>query len=88
MIKLEIIDINYTDYTLVDDHGRQYIVNMKFYIDGEVKVGNIIYLPKKILKEVNSYAYGPIREQEKVEEEDLIKLITDKEELYLERYYG
>lgn len=88
MVKLKIIDINYTDYTLLDERGREYIVNMKFYIDKEVKVGNIIYLPKSVLKEVNSYAYGPIREKEKVDEEDLIKLITDREELYLERYYG
>lgn len=88
MVKLVVVDKEFNDYTLRDDHNREYIVNIKFYIDEEIKVGNILYLPNSVLEEVNSYAYGPIREESKKEEDDLIKVITDKKELYLERYYG
>ena len=88
MVKLEVIDKEYNDYILKDEHNKQYVVNIRFYIDEEVQVGNIIYLPERVLNEVNCYAYGPIKEDTKKEEDDLIKVITDNNELILERYYG
>ena len=86
MVKLEVIDKEFNDYTLRDDHNKKYIVNIRFYIDEEVQVGNIIYLPESVLNEVNCYAYGPIKEDTKKEEDDLIKVITDKNELFLVFY--
>lgn len=88
MKKLRIIDINYTDYTLVDKNNREYVVNIKFYIDEKVKVGDIIFLPKSVLKEVNCYAYGPLNSKKNINDEDIIKLITSRNNYYLERYYG
>ena len=45
-----------------------------------------MYLPDNVLNEINLYAYGPIKEGAK--EEDIIKVISNDKEIYLERYYG
>ena len=72
------------DYTLIDDFNNSYFVNMKFYIEYKLEIGDIIYLPKSILIETNSYAFGKI-EPENKNAEDIIKVVTNKKEIYLQR---
>lgn len=86
MKKVQILEIedNYL-YTLRDNDNKIYKKNIEFY-DTEVNVGDSIYLDDQILKEVNIFAYGPIIENNEVE--DLIKLINNGKEIYLQRYYG
>ena len=86
MKKVQILEIedNYL-YTLRDNDNKIYKKNIEFY-DTEVSIGDYIYLDDKILNEVNIFAYGPIIENNEVE--DLIKLIHNGKEIYLQRYYG
>lgn len=87
MKKLLVKDIKDNDYTLIDDFNNSYFVNMKFYIEYKLEIGDIIYLPKSILIETNSYAFGKI-EPENKNAVDIIKVVTNKKEIYLQRYYG
>lgn len=86
MKKVQILEIedNYF-YTLRDNDNKIYKKNIEFY-DTEVSIGDYIYLDDQILNEVNIFAYGPIIENNEVE--DLIKLIHNGKEIYLQRYYG
>lgn len=86
MKKVQILEIedNYL-YTLRDNDNKIYKKNIEFY-DTEVSIGDYIYLDDQILNEVNIFAYGPIIENNEVE--DLIKLIHNGKEIYLQRYYG
>lgn len=86
MKKVQILEIedNYL-YTLRDNGNKIYKKNIEFY-DTEVSIGDYIYLDDQILNEVNIFAYGPIIENNEVE--DLIKLIHNGKEIYLQRYYG
>lgn len=72
-------------YVLEDKDGRNYRKNIEFY-DTEIHEGDYIYISDDVLKEINLYAYGPIQEDASVE--DLIKIIHNDKEIYLQRYYG
>jgi hypothetical protein len=84
MKKVVIKKIEGYNYTLQCD-DKEYVKNIEFY-DTKINVGDIMYLPDDVLNEVNLYAYGPIKEGAK--EEDIIKVISNDKEIYLERYYG
>lgn len=85
MKKVTVIAINDYVYTLEDKDKNKYDINIEFY-DTKVNVGDIIYIDGKVLEETNLYAYGPLLEEANVE--DLIKIIKDNKEIYLQRYYG
>ena len=91
MIKLIIVSIKDNQYTLESDN-KTYNLIIQFYGDKVPKVNDIIYIPSKILNEINIYAYGPLNsvysKNVDVIEEELIKVVTEKEEYYLQRYYG
>lgn len=72
-------------YTLLDENKNEYKKNFEFY-DTTVNIGDYIYLDDSILKEENMYTYGPIIENNEIE--DLIKIIHNDKEIYLQRYYG
>lgn len=85
MKKVRVVEKDNYDYTLEDTNQKIYKVNIEFY-DVTVDVGDYIYLDDKVLEEVNQYAYGPIIDKNNVE--DLIKIVKDNDEIYLQRYYG
>ena len=87
MIKLRVIDKNKYDYLLEDNENNKYKINIEFY-DIEVNIGDYIYLNEKILDEKNIYTFGPLIEDKNIKEEDIIKIIKNNEEIYLQRYYG
>ena len=88
MNKFRIISITNNDYILENECSK-YNLNMIFYIDDKIEVGDIIYLPVNILREVNIYAFGPINNRDiNLDENDIIKIITKDKEMYLQRYYG
>lgn len=91
MIKLIIVSIEENIYTLKSEN-KTYEVVIQFYGDKVPKLNDIIYIPSKILNEVNIYAYGPLNsvysKNIDTTEEELIKVVTEKEEYYLQRYYG
>ena len=87
MKKVKIVDIKDFDYTLEVD-GKKYTRNFDFY-DVKPKIGDYIYVPDKILTELNFFTYGPIDSKENnIKEDDIIKVVSDDKQLYLKRYYG
>ena len=92
MLKLKVINIDeYNNYTL-ENNSKLYSVNINFTGDKSPEIGDYIYLPKQIVEEVNLYTYGPLNSNLKRynddNEKELMKVITKKEEYYLQRYYG
>ena len=90
MIKLKITKIENTSHTLEDDKNK-YNVNIIFYGEKTPKENDIIYIPEKILQEINIYAYGPLNSKYSKNidnEEEFIKIVNEKEDYYLQRYYG
>lgn len=85
MKKVTVIAINDYVYTLEDKDKNKYDINIEFY-DAKVNVGDIIYIDGKVLEETNLYAYGPLLEEANAE--DLIKIVKDNKNIYLQRYYG
>lgn len=84
--KLQIININRCNYTLLDNDNKQVEVSIIFY-EFKPKVNDFIYLDEKIIKEINIYNFGPIKDKN-IKDDEIIKIIRDKEEYYLQRYYG
>ena len=88
MIKTEIININNYDYILSDGNSN-YNLNLEFYdLDNKLNIGNIIYIPKKLLKNNSVYTYGKINENKKENIDEYIKIISNNKEIFLQRYYG
>ena len=88
MIKTEIISINNYDYILSDGNSN-YHLNLEFYdLDNKLNIGNIIYIPKKLLKNNSVYTYGKINENKKENTDEYIKIISNNKEIFLQRYYG
>ncbi len=86
MKKVKVIDIkdNFL-YTLQATDNTTYKKNIEF-IDININIGDIIYISNDVLKNKNIYTYGPIIE--KNNPEDLIKIIHNNKDIYLQRYYG
>ena len=88
MIKTEIISINNYDYVLSDGIDN-YNLNLEFYdLDNKLNIGDIIYIPKKLLKDNSVYTYGKINKDKKENDDEYIKIISNNKEIYLQRYYG
>ena len=85
MKKVKVIKASKYDYVLEDNNKKQYNINIEFY-DTEVNEGDIIFVDDKVLEETNLYAYGPLLEEANIE--DLIKIVKDGKDIYLQRYYG
>ena len=88
MKKVKLIKINEYDYIFEESNGKKYIINIEFYGDKLPKEGDIIYFPDKILNEKNLYAYGGLKEDKNLDDEDLIKIVSGNMDYYLQRYYG
>lgn len=84
--KLQIININRCNYTLLDNDNKQHEVSIIFY-EFKPQLNDYIYLDEKIIKEINIYNFGPIKDKN-IKDEEIIKIIRNKEEYYLQRYYG
>lgn len=85
MKKVRVIEVNNYVYTIEDTNKKKYNINIEF-IDNNISIGDIIYMPNEVLMEKNIYTYGPIENNTNVDE--LIKIVKDKQEIYLQRYYG
>ena len=88
MIKTVIISINNYDYVLSDGKNN-YNLNFEFYdLDNKLNIGDIIYIPKKLLVNNSVYTYGKINENKKENIDEYIKIINNNKEIYLQRHYG
>ena len=71
-------------YTL-ESIDKTYIKNIEF-IGFMFNVGDYLFLPDEVLDEDNIYTYGKIIDGKN--EKNLIKVISNGVNYYLERYYG
>ena len=88
--KYKIINVNNSIYLLENSKGEKYEKAIIFY-DVEPKEGDILYIPKSVIKESTIFNYGPIGSEyakEDINENELIKLYRNGESTYLQRYYG
>lgn len=86
MEKLRIIDIRDYDYIFQKENGQILTKNIEFY-KKQPKVNDCIFISKIILNE-NVLQYGIINDLNNINENEIIKVITENEEYYLQRYYG
>lgn len=86
MYRLVIINIDDNTLTLQDEDNKVYRKIIRF-INTEYlpQTGNYIYLPEEVLREENLYVYGKIYNKDK---DDIIKVETGNDSIYLQRYYG
>ena len=85
MVKVKVLEVDNYIYTLEDNNKNTYEINTEFY-DTKIDKGDIIYIDENVLKEPNIYTYGPLLEEANVE--DLVKIVKDNKDIYLQRYYG
>lgn len=99
MIKLEIISRNNYEYEVKDESGKTYILNLDFFdIQEKPKEGDYIYISEELLDSLydgysTSYTFGGLdsiygKENIEINDIDVIKLIINKNEIYLKRLYG
>ena len=88
MIKLKIVENDgYANYTVEDNDGKKYEVNINFMNMEKPKVGTIIYIDESVLAENVSLNYGK-PDGDLVEEKELMIVVQGEEKTYLKRYYG
>lgn len=99
MIKLEIISRNNYEYEVKDESGKTYILNLDFFdIQEKPTGGDCIYISEELLDSQydgysTSYTFGGLdsiygKENIEINDIDVIKLIINKNEIYLKRLYG
>lgn len=86
MYRLAIINIDDFIFTLQDNDNNIYkkaihFINTKYL----PKLGDFITIQEDILNENNIYTFGNIYDKTK---DDIIKIETSNNVLYLQRYYG
>ena len=87
MIEVTINSINNYDYLLKDKNNKEYKISIELF-DYNLEVNDKLYINKKLLNNNVFYRFGKIYEDNNANELDIIKVIRNKEEFYLQRYYG
>ena len=87
MKKVLVESINNYNYALFDGK-KEYIKNIEIYSDKKIKVNDTIYISEKILNDNNLFAFTDLFNDNIIETDDIIKIVSGKEEYYLQRQYG
>ena len=99
MVELKIINKTNITYDLKDENEKKYELNIEFFdIEETPKIGDKIYISAELLNPryagySTSYTFGNLKskygkEEVKLTDIDVIKVVTDKMEIYLKRLYG
>ena len=86
MIEVIIESINNYDYLLKDKDNR-YTISIEL-LDDKLEVNDKLYINKKLLNNNVFYRFGKLYEDKNAKEKDIIKVVRDNNEFYLQRYYG
>lgn len=84
MVKVKVIKIDGYHYTLEKDNHNQVIKNIELYGNVKINLNDYIYISENTLNEKNLLQYGPLINNES----EIIKVVTEQSEYYLQRYYG
>lgn len=90
VIKVKVVNIEGNIYNL-ECNNEIYKVHILLVSSKKIKIGDILYIPNKILMEKNLYTYGDINSKygKNIDlESEYLKVIKEDEEYYLQRYYG
>ncbi len=87
MRKVIVTKIDNYNYTLFDGE-KTYVKNIEVYSNKKIKVNDFIYISEKILNENNLFAFTDLFQDRNIEPSDLIKVISNCDEYYLQRIYG
>ena len=91
MIKLLIKSIEPYAYIL-SNGNNDYRLHLEFLgLEKKPTVGDYLYLPENIVNELNNYTFGligGIYAKKKDIKDDIIKVVGNDYEYYLQRYYG
>lgn len=88
MVKLTITNVDGFNYEFKDEHGNKVQKSIDFYVQNKPKVGDSIYMTKNVVKEINIFQYGQINYFNKINDDEIIKVVNKKSEYFLQRYYG
>ena len=86
MKKVTIKKINGCSFELEDELGNKYIKDFIFYVE-QPKENDIMLIPENILEETNIFNFGQVDETS-LNKEELVKVITQEKEYYIQRIYG
>lgn len=91
MIKLLIKSVEPYAYILSSE-DKEYRLHLEFLgLEKKPTVGDYLYLPENIINEPNNYTFGligGIYAKKKDIKDDIIKVVGNDYEYYLQRYYG
>lgn len=99
MKRLKIEKIENYEYLLEDEDKKSYSLNLEFFdLEENIKNGDYIHIDEKLLDKnydgySYSYAFGSLdskygKNNISLNDTDVIKLETQKKEIYLKRLYG
>ena len=87
MIEVIIESINNYDYILKDKFNNKYTMSIEL-LDDKLEVNDKLFINKNLLNKNVFYRFGKIYEDKNAKEKDIIKVIRENNEFYLQRYYG
>ena len=87
MKKVYVINIDNYDY-LLSDGKNEYKRNIEFYSKKRPMKGDIIYLSDKVLSDNTMLSFIEPYNDSNLSVDDIIKVVSNGEEYYLQREYG
>ena len=98
MIRLTIVNKNDYEYGLVDEKGQNYNLNLEFLdVEKELEKEDYLYMNSELLNKKyegysRSYTFGSLeskygKKNLAMDDIDVIKVVIDKEEIFLKRLY-
>lgn len=84
IIKLKVIGIDNDDYTFEDLNGNKIIMNIEIYDGFKLEIGDYLYIKESTTKENITIRFGKVY----TDKLEIVKIIKDNKEYYLQRYYG
>lgn len=83
-VKLRIVEIDGYNYVLEKENGEKIVKNIEIYSNLKLRIGDYFYMVEKTVLEDNIFQFGPLINSK----DEIIKIVSEKHEFYLQRYYG
>ena len=87
MKKVKILKIDNYIYTLYDG-SKTYKKNIEIYSNNIPRVNDVLYVSDKLLNENNLMAFTDLFQDTIIDSDDIIKIVSDNDNYFLQRIYG